>query len=605
MLPADRTSFLLDDFFNITLTDKLVEENIGTIGSPKGDPFDLSIVPKLDGISSQENKIPKLDLEDKNYRNSLHDRTKNSYDPANKETNSYVDIYDGGGFIAGEMYQTDIRTHDEVKDNYKSKVHGDLDSGRTGRYIEEFSYKAQRAMRNALCKVNLNVLEGRDRPLFITLTLADDIQGKGMSEKCKKALQRFKKKLSKHPEYKDLTGMWKVEFQKNRKAHYHLIVWGVPFVSHEWLAETWHECLYPDPIIREKNKKHLASGSSIGKIHGVSKKKFSKKEFREGQEKVDIGELEEKYKRVKGRNGAFRKASNYLTKYLTKDETDVPDDWENSRFYGYINIKKFKTFCNRIRIKTTKEQQEKIQRAKVEIFNDRKRMAVHMSPNLKFVMKYDGIRLPITEEVESDEYGNTFTYATDELGDKIYGTELDARRFVGGGDRGYEIQYDDDDNGERIWNKPYVTELHTKVYKPELIKNDDGINSWNDVYVGTLVEDREWKPEKDNPPILSFDHNYKSRFVLISDVGEVIGEYPDYKSFPGIKLDCEDRIYSNWSAYGITFEEVITKAYPNCTFELVGSFVTSFNKDNSIKEEYLECKLVIHKQEQMQLEKAS
>ena len=595
MLPADRTSFLLDDNLNITLTDDLDKEKSSPVDSPKENLFGLSTGLKLSSISPKK-MFPKLDLEDENYRNSLHDRTKNSYDPANKETNSYIDTYAGGGFIAGEVYQTDIRTHDDVKDNNKSKVHGDLATGRTGRYIEEFSYKAQRAMRNALCKVNLNLLEGGNRPLFITLTLADDIQGKGMSKKCKKALQRFKKRLAKHPEYNNLCGMYKWEFQKNEKAHVHLICWGVPFVPYEWVAETWHECLYPDPVVREKNKKHLEAGSGIEKIHGISRK-----EFREGQEEVDIGELKERYKPVKGRNGAFRKATNYLTKYLTKEETEIPSDWEHSRFYGYINIKKFKTFCNRIRIKTTKEQQEKIQKAKVEIFNDKKRMAVHNSPNLKYVMKDDGVRISITEEVDG-EYENTFTYATDELGDKIYGTELDSRRFVGGGEGNYEIKYDEDNDGERVWDKPYVIELHTKVSVPELIKNDDGSVSWNDRYIGTLIEEREWKPE--NPSIISFP-NYSSKFVLISDVGEVIEEYPDYKSVPGIKLDCEDRIYSNWSAYGITFEEVITKAYPNCTFELVGSFVTSFNKDNSIKEEYLECNLVIHKEEQMQLKKAS
>ena len=132
MLPADRTSFLLDDNLNITLTDDLDKEKSSPVDSPKENLFGLSTGLKLSSISPKK-MFPKLDLEDENYRNSLHDRTKNSYDPANKETNSYIDTYAGGGFIAGEVYQTDIRTHDDVKDNNKSKVHGDLATGRTGR----------------------------------------------------------------------------------------------------------------------------------------------------------------------------------------------------------------------------------------------------------------------------------------------------------------------------------------------------------------------------------------------------------------------------------------------------------------------------------------
>lgn len=628
MLPADRTSFLLDDFFILSLTEELDKGKVGTMGSSTEDPFDLSIVPKLDPKANEsylDNYLNKG--EDGNglsfssdYIDALDERTRNSYNPDNKEDVCSITFYNGGSCIEGSRHKSDTRIESDAKDNYKSKIDGNLDQGRSGRFIEEFSMKAQRAMRTSLCRINIEHLEGSNRPLFVTLTIADDIQGEGMADKCQSALQRFKKKLSRHPTYKELCGMWKAEFQKNEKPHYHLILWGVPFVCHEWLASAWHESLYPDPEIREKNKKHLDAGSSIGKIHGISKREFNK-----GKVEAGWDVEKQKMKRVGGKNGAFKKSINYLTKYLTKDYTDIPSDWTNGRFYGYINIDTFKAYQEPVVIDVTPKQYKTISRGTTKLLNNRKRFivwnSVQKGGKLKWVMKFSTKLRPVTEE--TDEYG--FTTAIDESGVPILGDDLDTRRFIGGGKVEYDNSNDDDDDWNDFYEEhgitlippAYVTELIMDVYTTELVTNSDGIEEWVDTPFGVLTEERKLKPDASikvevngeesefiNPKYILKCH-YDSKYVLTNNDGEVVAEYNDFKDFEGIKLASEWQVYNQWSVYGVDIKEVLELAYPKSNFELKGSYAISLDKNNKIKERKLICKLVIHEQEQMMLEKAS
>ena len=612
MLPADRTSFLLDDFFSLSLTDELDKGKIGTIGSSTEDPFDLSIVPKLDS------NIDPLSFES-DYKDALKERTTNEYNPDHKEDICSITFYNGGSCIEGSRHKSDTRIESDAKDTHKSKIAGDLDKGRMGRYITEFSMKAQRAMRTELCRINIEHLEGTNRPLFVTLTIADDISGEGMTEKCQSALQRFKKKLSKDPTYKELCGMWKVEFQINEKPHFHLILWGVPFVNHEWLATAWHESLYPNPEIREKNKKHLDAGSSIGKIHGITRE-----EFNEGKVKVGWDVEKKKLKRVGGKDGAFKRSVNYLTKYLTKDYTDIPSDWTNGRFYGYINIDTFKAYQEPVVIDVTPKQYETISKATTKLLNNRKRYVVYRSNKkggkLKYIMKLSPNKVPVTEEI--DEYG--FSTAIDESGVPILGDDLDTRRFIGGGEIKYDNSNDNDydndfyeEHGMTLVSSAYVTELVMDVYTTEPVTNSKGKEEWVDTHFGVLTEHREYKSdafitiesggkelEVVNPKYI-LKYHYDSKYVLTNNDGEVVAEYNDFKDFEGIKLASEWQVYNQWSVYGVDIKEVLELAFPDSNFELKGSYATSLDKNNNIKEVKLKCKLVIHKQEQMQLEKAS
>ena len=625
---ANRSKFVLNDIFILSDKEELDKENLEQSLLQNGEAFDLSIVPKLDSPTGS------LSFSD-DHKDALNERSGNEYNPNNKVDRSSITFYNGGSALGGEKYKTDTRIPSGAKDNHKSKIDGDLDQGRSGRHIREFSQKAQRAMRTELCRINVEHLEGTNRPLFVTLTVADDVEGEGMTDKCQSSLKRFKKKLARHPTYKELCGMWKWEFQKNNKPHAHMILWGVPFVSHEWLAETWHESLYPDPEIREKNKKHLEAGSSIGKIHGVSRlKKISKSDFNEG--KVEAGWDENKnklkhkkqLKRVGGKNGAFKKSVNYLTKYLTKDYTNIPEDWKSARFYGYINMEKFKSYQEPVVIETTDEQYETISKATTKVLNNRKRHVVHNSVQkggkLKYIMMYGSNNIPVT--AETDEYG--FSIAIDEAGVPLLEDVLDSRKFIGGGSDSYEIKYDDqydsdDDNdfyeehGMTLVPPAYVTELVMNVYTTKPVTNKRGREEWVDTLFGVLTEHREFKPdafitmevdgkksEFINPKYI-FKCHYNSKYVLTNNDGEVVTEYSDFKDFEGIKLASESQVYNQWSVYGVDIKEVLELAYPDCNFELKGSYVTSLDKYNNIKERKLICTLHTHEQEQMMLEKAS
>ena len=654
MYLADSPNFDLDDFFSLSLTDEQGNENLGTVDSPKGESFGLSTVPKLDSNADHStlpeiikqyswiNKeaeeklnelinsdpIPNASVSDaelvSNYSDSLNERTKSVYDPSQKKDISCITIYNGGSYIEGKRHKTDERTKSKAKASHKSKIDGKFADGRTGRHIKEFSKKAQRNMRNALDKINLKKLEGSNRPLFVTLTIADDIQGEGMAEKCKSALQRFKKKLTRHPTYKELCGMWKLEFQRNEKPHYHIVMWGVPFVCHEWLAQTWYESLYPNPEIRKKNEKHLGSGSSIGPIHGISKR-----EFKEGQNEVKNA----KWKRVGGKNGAFKRATNYLTKYLTKESTDIPSDWKNSRFYGYINIKKFNSYKEQIDILDDSEdceQFEAISKATTVSLNNKKRHRVNLSNKLKYLLKNEGEKVPVTHQLDNDG----FEELVDEFGVPLPkdAFSLDARRFLYNEGQ-IKVGYDnytkvvsddflltDDEDGIvefPLKDSAYVTQLIPKVYTTELIKDAYGKETWVDTYFGVLTEKRELKPDAykafgfgSEERIIpnckyAFGVNYNSKFVLTNNNGEIVEEYEEFKDFEGLTLACESRAYNKWSSYGVDIKEIFEIAFPDSVFELRGSYITSLDKNNNPMEVKLECKLVIHEQKEMRLEKAS
>lgn len=266
---------------------------------------------------------PKLDL---NNSSSARNKPTWRYNPSKWNAPSYfkgyvLEVAAGGAHVRSsvEIYNKDEFKRTGKRIPVKSARKIDL-NGRQGRNIREFSTKSKKMMEMQLNLVNRKKLV--HKPIAFTLTFAGYEKE---PNSIKIALQKFKKVLKE--EFPEASGVWKVEFTREQAPHFHVLIFGVKFVPHEWLAQAWHECLYASAKKREENAAHLDSGTKVQGINGV--------------------------------DGIFK----YISKYLNKSETDVPTWWNRSRFWGYVNMRAFKALQEVDRYELTKEEHLKIRDA--------------------------------------------------------------------------------------------------------------------------------------------------------------------------------------------------------------------------------------------------
>lgn len=74
------------------------------------------------------------------------------------------------------------------------------------------------------------------RKVFLTLTFASI----PTPEEAKAALKRFLERIRHH--LPKVTGVWRMELQDRGSIHFHLILFGLPFIPQKRLQEVWTEC---------------------------------------------------------------------------------------------------------------------------------------------------------------------------------------------------------------------------------------------------------------------------------------------------------------------------------------------------------------------------
>jgi len=152
--------------------------------------------------------------------------------------------------------------------------------------IRGFSAAARSRLMRLLARLHPDAL-----PLFVTLTYPGEWSGD--PRRWKRDLDAFLKRLCRR--YPDCSGVWKLEPQKRGAPHFHLLVFGVPWISADWLSRVWWE------VVGSGDEAHLRAGTRV--------------------------------ERVRTRNGVFRYAAKYLGK--TMDVQDLPACWENpGRWWG-------------------------------------------------------------------------------------------------------------------------------------------------------------------------------------------------------------------------------------------------------------------------------
>jgi hypothetical protein len=90
-------------------------------------------------------------------------------------------------------------------------------------------------------------------PIFMTLTYHHNIPAD--PKEWKLQLASFCKRLERR--WPDASIVWKLEPQRRGAPHFHLLVFGVETIPHEWVAQAWNE------IVEPGNELHLQAGTQV------------------------------------------------------------------------------------------------------------------------------------------------------------------------------------------------------------------------------------------------------------------------------------------------------------------------------------------------------
>ena len=91
--------------------------------------------------------------------------------------------------------------------------------------------------------------------LFITLTYPSRFPN---GRQAKRDLDVFWKRFVRV--YPAAACIWKLEPQKRGAPHFHLIVLGVEFIPHEWIAKAWYE------VVGSRDIRHFAAGTEVRRV---------------------------------------------------------------------------------------------------------------------------------------------------------------------------------------------------------------------------------------------------------------------------------------------------------------------------------------------------
>lgn len=120
-----------------------------------------------------------------------------------------------------------------------------------------FSAGSRRRLQRTFGKIK------RDAPaLFVTLTYPGEFSQ--YWKRWKRDLRSLAKRLKR--KFPSFSALWRLEPQMRGAPHYHLLVYGVAFIPHEWLAQAWYE------IVGSGDERHLWAGTQVQAIqsHGMA-----------------------------------------------------------------------------------------------------------------------------------------------------------------------------------------------------------------------------------------------------------------------------------------------------------------------------------------------
>lgn len=121
--------------------------------------------------------------------------------------------------------------------------------------IRGLSSAARRRMRKVLNTIRR---EEWCRGIEITLTFPDCPEEAWAKQRFRAFRDRLRRLFPEH------AGFWKMEYQKRGSVHFHLLVLGIEFVAHEWVARSWFE------VVGSGSRAHLEAGTQTRRIRSVA-----------------------------------------------------------------------------------------------------------------------------------------------------------------------------------------------------------------------------------------------------------------------------------------------------------------------------------------------
>jgi hypothetical protein len=120
-----------------------------------------------------------------------------------------------------------------------------------GRHVCGYRSAIKTFSRNSRRRLLYNIarIDRKELPLFVTLTYPNEYTQ--VSEDWKADLENWFKRLKR--QFPDAAMVWKLEPQQRGAPHYHLLVWGVPFVDlYRFTPRSWYE------VVGSQDPLHLA-----------------------------------------------------------------------------------------------------------------------------------------------------------------------------------------------------------------------------------------------------------------------------------------------------------------------------------------------------------
>jgi len=109
---------------------------------------------------------------------------------------------------------------------------GPRSNGRRGK-ITRFSAQSRGRMIELVASINRPAC--RHKPLMVTLTYPAVFPDEGRA--VKRHLDMFLKRLKR--EFPQSAAIWKLEYQRRGAPHFHILLFGVPFINAMWLSRCW------------------------------------------------------------------------------------------------------------------------------------------------------------------------------------------------------------------------------------------------------------------------------------------------------------------------------------------------------------------------------
>lgn len=112
--------------------------------------------------------------------------------------------------------------------------------------VSEFSRASRKRFIEKLCQIDKDKALALGPPVFVTLTYGRKYPSARVSKKHLKAfLERFRRLAP------DSCGFWRLEFQKRGAPHFHLLLFGFPYVRHTKLKLWWAEIIAWDTSVEK------------------------------------------------------------------------------------------------------------------------------------------------------------------------------------------------------------------------------------------------------------------------------------------------------------------------------------------------------------------